>query len=262
MPGNTIDDGLRIGELAERTGVTVRTLHHYDEIGLLSPSGRTDTGHRRYRDDEIRRLFAILALRQLGLSLADIGGALDHGGFSLRDAVMQQISDTERRIGDALELRRRLHRILGELDRSGEPSTQELMDAMEVIMLSDRYYSKEQREQLARGAEELGTDAIEQGQRDWAELLAQVRAERDAGTDVRDPLVQALARRSLELVERFTRGDAGIRQSLANMYANEDPSVVSRGMLDRELLEYLARAQAVIPEDGTAGPGSSKERDG
>ena len=65
---------LRVGELAARAGVTVRTLHHYDEIGLLRPA-RTAAGHRRYGPAEVERLQQITSLRALGVPLAEIGPA-------------------------------------------------------------------------------------------------------------------------------------------------------------------------------------------
>ena len=62
---------LRAGELAKRTGLTVRALHHYDTIGLLCPTGRTDSGYRLYSRDDVARLHGIQTLRRMGLSLAD-----------------------------------------------------------------------------------------------------------------------------------------------------------------------------------------------
>jgi DNA-binding transcriptional MerR regulator len=59
----------KVGELAERTGVSVRTLHHYDEIGLLSPPWRTEVGHRLYSVRDILRLQQIRSLRALGFGL-------------------------------------------------------------------------------------------------------------------------------------------------------------------------------------------------
>jgi DNA-binding transcriptional MerR regulator len=67
----------RVGELAEQTGLTVRALHHYDEIGLLVPSLHSDAGHRRYTSADVRRLHRILALRGFGFTLAEIGEILD-----------------------------------------------------------------------------------------------------------------------------------------------------------------------------------------
>ena len=65
-----------IGELAGSTGLTVRTLHHYDRIGLLQPTDRSPSGYRLYGSEDVQRLYRILALRQLGLSLKDIDAAL------------------------------------------------------------------------------------------------------------------------------------------------------------------------------------------
>ncbi|MDQ4027695.1 MAG: MerR family DNA-binding transcriptional regulator, partial [Actinomycetota bacterium] len=59
----------KIGDLARETGLTVRTLHHYDEVGLLRPSARTEAGHRLYDENGVKRLYRILALRQIGLRL-------------------------------------------------------------------------------------------------------------------------------------------------------------------------------------------------
>ena len=61
-----------VGALAARTGLTVRTLHHYDTIGLLSPSGRTEAGYRLYSETDVRRLEHIVVLRSLGVSLPEI----------------------------------------------------------------------------------------------------------------------------------------------------------------------------------------------
>ena len=63
---------LTVGEAAQLSRVSVRTLHHYDEIGLLNPSARSDAGYRLYDDDDLRQLQQILLFRELGFSLDDI----------------------------------------------------------------------------------------------------------------------------------------------------------------------------------------------
>jgi MerR family transcriptional regulator, thiopeptide resistance regulator len=84
----------RVKELAELAGVSVRTLHHYDELGLLVPSARTDAGYRLYDDDDLLRLQQILIGRELGLSLEVIRRSLDRSlvepGFDRRQAVLEQ----------------------------------------------------------------------------------------------------------------------------------------------------------------------------
>jgi DNA-binding transcriptional MerR regulator len=74
---------LKIGDLAKRTGLTVRALHHYDSIKLLTPSARSDAGYRLYNHADIARLHQIVALRQFGLSLADIGTTLTSDAIKL-----------------------------------------------------------------------------------------------------------------------------------------------------------------------------------
>lgn len=66
-----------VGQVAGFAGVTVRTLHHYDEIGLLSPSGRSHAGHRRYHDADLDRLQQILFYRELGFPLDEVAALLD-----------------------------------------------------------------------------------------------------------------------------------------------------------------------------------------
>ncbi len=91
MRQTTTDYWLRIGELAERAGLTVRTLHHYEQIGLVRASERTEAGHRRYSEADVRRLYQVVALRSLGVPLARIARALEGDRFTLKDAVAAQL---------------------------------------------------------------------------------------------------------------------------------------------------------------------------
>src|ERR1700722_15826894 len=112
---------LKIGELAKRIGLTVRTLHHYDAIGLVKPSTRTDSGYRLYNRTDIARLHRIQALRGLGLSLAETGAMLAGEGAELRMVIRQQITSLQRQISQAVDLRDRLQSMEAQLDEAGEP---------------------------------------------------------------------------------------------------------------------------------------------
>ncbi|MGX1774421.1 MerR family transcriptional regulator [Nocardia brasiliensis] len=76
MEEKGIEQVWKVGELATETGLTVRTLHHYDRIGLVRPAERTNAGHRRYTEPDVQRLYQVLALRQLGLGLDQIANVL------------------------------------------------------------------------------------------------------------------------------------------------------------------------------------------
>ena len=79
-----------VGEVASLAGVTVRTLHHYDRIGLLVPSGRSDSGYRLYAYADLERLREIRLLRELGFGLDAIGRLLDVAAFDRRSALAAQ----------------------------------------------------------------------------------------------------------------------------------------------------------------------------
>lgn len=98
--------GLSVGKVAELASVSVRTLHHYDEVGLLSPSARSDAGYRLYDDADLARLQQILFYRELGFPLDDIGKIMSDPEFDRRDALLEQRRMLERKgrhIGAMLE---------------------------------------------------------------------------------------------------------------------------------------------------------------
>src|SRR3954469_24774010 len=242
MPTTT---GYTVGALAEASGLTVRALHHWDEIGLLRPAERSAAGHRRYSEDDVLRLYRIVALRGLGLSLEQVGEALDREGPDLRGAVAAHLARVEEEVAHVRDLRRRLRGILDAFDRLGEPSTDQIIDAIEVMTMSERYYTAEQLDQLAARRNALGEQGMAKAQQDWADLIAEMDAEREAGTDAADPRVQALADRWQALIQAFTGGDPGITASLKRMYDEEGAPKASRGALSPELTEYVGRVMAV-----------------
>lgn len=88
-----------VGSVARLAGVTVRTLHHYDEIGLLAPSGRSDAGYRRYDDADLDRLQQIMFYRELGFGLDDIRTVLTDGSADASAHLARQHAMLLDRIG-------------------------------------------------------------------------------------------------------------------------------------------------------------------
>jgi bifunctional DNase/RNase/DNA-binding transcriptional MerR regulator len=131
--GEIEDRRWKVGELARATGLTVRALHHYDDIGLLVPSERTSAGHRLYGDEEVRRLYHVLALRRLGLGLEQIVALLDDDSVSLVETVRGHLEQVERELEHQHRLRGRLRQILDSLERSVEPAVEEFIEAMEAM---------------------------------------------------------------------------------------------------------------------------------
>ncbi|MFE2997900.1 MerR family transcriptional regulator [Nocardia sp. NPDC059246] len=144
----------RVGELARETGVTVRTLHHYDRLGLVTASSRTGGGHRCYGEADVRRLHRVIALRDFGFTLEEIAGVLaDAPDQDPRDLVRQQLEVLDRRIAQALRLRARLLGVRDGLDRMAEPSALEFLRLIEEMVAMNQPMTLEEFTRLAQQRE-------------------------------------------------------------------------------------------------------------
>ena len=128
--------GRRVGELAAATGLTVRTLHYYEEIGLLVASQRSDGGHRLYGDDAVQRLYQICLLRRLGLPLGEITRALDDPAWDLHTAMARHLADLDERLDATARLRGQLAQILGSGELDGA-LTDDLLTVLEAMTMLD-----------------------------------------------------------------------------------------------------------------------------
>src|SRR5262252_2085360 len=118
-PGRT----WKVGALAKATGLTVRTLHHYDEIGLLRPSARLAGGHRLYDADDVARLYRIIRLRQLGFPLSQVAEVLAEPEWQLAPAIERHLAEARLRAVTASRLCARLAAMAAELAHQEHPDT-------------------------------------------------------------------------------------------------------------------------------------------
>lgn len=238
---------LKVGELAKRTGITVRTLHHYDEIGLLRPERRTPAGHRLYGLREIERLQQIASLRHLGLPLDEIRACLDRPDYSLARVLELHTERIEEQIGRQERLRSLILMLRKRLESGDGASIEELTRTIEVTMSYEKYYTPEQLDQLAERRAEVGEERMQEAQQEWSDLFDAFGRAMVDGLDPASPEVQALAERSAALIDEFTGGDPGIMASLGQMYREEGgPNVMARhGMqMPDGLWEFMGAARA------------------
>ena len=127
----------RAGELAKAAGVTVRALHYYDEIGLLSPSRRSAAGHRLYDSTDVARLYRISLLRRLGFPLEQIASVLEDPAWQLRPAVERHLRHTRAKAEIASRLCARLSSVAGALTKRESPSPAQLFATMEEMSMLD-----------------------------------------------------------------------------------------------------------------------------
>jgi len=199
-----------IGELAKACGVTVRALHHYDEIGLLSAGQRTASGHRRYTEEDVRRLYRIRSLQMLGLPLAEIGAVLgtpaDDMG-SLRTLLERQLLHLRQHAEQVQAVQDRIRDLLSRIDGAAMPAPEQFMATLEMITVLENYFTPEQRQELAGRRAELGSDSIDAAKVRWAALVEEGLRHVENGTPVTDPSIREWARAWDEIGSMFHRGE-------------------------------------------------------
>lgn len=219
--------GYQVGEVAELTGVSVRTLHHYDRMGLLRPQRRTAAGYRLYGEQELLRLQQILTLRYLGFPLKRIGELLDRPDFDLVASLRVQ----ERVLRERMAELEGIATVLGELvtayRQDGAWNWDLVIHASEAVAtglaqqentMSDLFTS-EQLQQFAELAERTPAEEMAAIQDGWAALLPEVRASYDL--DPTSVEAQALAERWEELTARTMRAYESTPELVEALRAND-----------------------------------------
>jgi len=240
-------------EFASRAGVTVRTLHHYDRLGLLKPSRYTEAGYRLYGEADFARLQQIVMLKFIGLSLKEIKELLDRRELDLQMTLRLQRAVVEQKRRHLDTVIQAIERAEKSLAASDEPDWETFKQIIEVINMQNdmewmkKYYTEEQLAELA----ERGTpEVLEKGQRDWAALIKDVETAMAEGVDPQSERAKALAARWSSLIEAFTGGNPAIRESLAKLYADQAnwPSTFSKPYPD-EVGAFIAQAGAACKKE-------------
>jgi DNA-binding transcriptional MerR regulator len=239
----------QVSQVAELAGVSVRTLHHYDAIGLLAPSARSPAGYRLYDDDDLLRLQQVVIGRELGLSLEDIRRSLDDPGFDRRAALLAQRE----------QLRTRVHRTTAMVDAIDRAlALVQETDPMNIDMkqLFDGF-DPEQHEDEAR-ERWGGTDAYAASKRrtrsysraDWerlhaeqAAVYADAAAALAAGTAADADAAMAIAERHRLSIDRwFYPCSHAMHRGLADMYEADERFAANIDKHGAGLTAYLAAA--------------------
>jgi MerR family transcriptional regulator, thiopeptide resistance regulator len=260
----------KVGELARRTGLTVRTIHHYDVIGLLTPSRRTSGGHRLYSDDDVARLQQIHALRTLGLPLADIRSLLS----AAASAGVSRPSPLALINAHRTQLRARIEAegiVLAKLDAIAEhlgavahPSVSvlcTLLQQMTALQRVERHFTPQQRAELAVNLATLGSEHSRRVVDRWQTLIPAVADAIAARIQPESVHAQELAAEWRALLALSTGHAADVAHAARNMY-EADGDALADIMPQRPttvMFEFIAdagRAEA----DGRAQPSLQRRR--
>ncbi len=225
--GEADETWLTVGEVARHAGLSVRTLHHYDQLGLLHPSGRSASGYRLYAPGDLARLLQIQHLKSLGLNLDEVGAALDVEEFDAASVLEDHITAVERRIADEQRLLRTLHA----LRKAAQTGWREVLSAVEQ---TERLRHPEPHVRFRAALET--TDGVP-----LAELVQQLVADPVSG--VREALTWAIARHGSEALPH-----------LLPLLRHADPAVRTQAAHTLSKVGDRAAAEAVVPllQDGDA----------
>jgi DNA-binding transcriptional MerR regulator len=215
----------RVQEFAALAGVTVRALHHYDELGLLKPLRKARTGYRVYRDTDFARLEQIVVLKFLGLPLRDIGPLLKTKTSNLKDVLGRQrrvLWERRRQIDAALIAIEKTERSLNTAEPDWKLFTTVVkeIDAQSSGDWTRKYYSESARAKVEARRALWSPELQERVTRQWTELIADVEAAIARNDDPRGATGRALAGRVRDLIAGFTGGDPEIQQGLNKMWAD------------------------------------------
>ncbi len=237
---------LKIGELAKRIGLTIRALHHYEEIGLVQPSSRTASGYRIYNREDVARLHRVQALRGLGLSLAEARDMLNGGGADLRQLIRQQMCAIDRQIADANDLRERLATLEEKLSSEKEPELDEWLNTLRLMATQRQYFSAEEITIFQKRA------AQNDFRQEWPKLVAAVRSLMENGIPATDIQAKNLAREWINLCKTSMGDDPRFFAKLSNMHRTDFSAQAITG-IDGELLDFILQALHEIRCDVFAG---------
>ncbi len=238
----------KVGELANRTGMSVRALHHYDEIGLLTPTLRTPSGHRLYQQSDVERLQQVQSLRLMGIPLDEVRRLLDGAGMSPREVIALHIAKLHEHIALQNRLAERLEGLAMHLNTVEVASINDLCQIIQVTTAMEKYFTPEQLEVLRDRRTSITEEHMHEVRDSWNEIIPRVRKAMAANVDPTSPEILAIAKRWKALVEEFTGGDPKIANAVMNMYDNEGPKLQEYlgEVPTPEMFVYMGKAFAVM----------------
>ncbi len=232
-----------VGEVAGLAGVSVRTLHHYDELGLVVPSARSDAGYRLYDHADLERLQEVLTLRALGLPLAEIAVLLDdptHDRLQVLRDQAKRLRDERDRLGDLLGA---VEGAIAAHDRGEPQEATTMFDGNDheayAREAEERWGDTEAYRQSQQRMAALGEDATATVERWWSQHFGQFAALRRDDVPLDDERVRAAVADHRALLNRFYDCGPAMHRSLADMYVADERFRASYDRHAEGLAQYV-----------------------
>lgn len=218
---------LKVSEFAEKAGVTVRTLHHYDRLGLLKPSERNAAGYRLYGERDLVRLQQIATLKFIGLPLKQIKDVLDGRDLDLPETLNLQrrlLTNKRRQIELALRAIEEAERSMGSSHAPDWAALKKIMEVMEMETNNEwmkKYYSDDAQAKIAQKAASFTPEMQAQVTQQWNDLIRDVENAIQSRQDPAGAPARGLAERWAGMARGFTGGDPEVQKGLNKLYADQ-----------------------------------------
>ena len=222
----------KVGQVTKYTGISVRTLHYYEEIGLLRPLRRTASGHRRYDHSDIVRLQEIRSLQQLGLSLSDIRATL--AGAEPLQIIKDHLKTSRIRLTELQELCERLENLCRVMGSDDQVSTGELLHTLAVMSLIERHFDPQKADELRSRHEKIEASV-------WNSMVEDLLSEIRRGTSPAGRRALALTKRWRGSIKLLMGDDLIGESDLLAMFRADPLSAHGHG-LDEDSVTWLDRA--------------------
>lgn len=238
----------RVAEFAKLAGITVRTLHYYDRMGLLKPAHTTLSGHRLYQESDLVRLQQILTLKWMGFELKQIKALLDDPAYDLRESLMLQQQAVDAQIRQLQEASHALAQAVEIIERDGI----EELDANTVQQIINGVAQDDQAKMMRKYYSEAATQVIQtrrltmtpqdfqEVEKTWRTLYVEFAEKQHLPPD--HPDVQHLAARMHDLIQQFTGGHAEVEAGLRRFNAEAEASALTDSWGDEKLRHFMQQA--------------------
>lgn len=224
-----------IGSVAKNTGMTVRALHHYDQIGLVRPSARSETGYRLYKKEDIERLLLVQSLKQLGLSLDSIANVLTKRGVTAQELLHRQVMEASRKLEEAKRLKEKLQ-FLEKAITSAGASSEDLLGGIRLLETHQLYINNRDIQKIL--------NRWHRAKPKWQPIASELSAYCENAVPVNTTQVQLLTQKWMNIAMNVFQGNLANILDWARMHQAEPHAALHAG-LDPALVGYIEKAVAL-----------------
>jgi len=242
-------NGYLVREFAKLPRVTVRTLHYYDQVGLLKPSFERPNGYRVYTDADLLRLQQIVTLKFMGFSLDEIRRLLDGKGYQAVKALKVQAEAVKDEIARLREASRAIEQVLARLEKDGRIHKQKLIKIMEVIQMGEdvkkgwheKFFTEAELKEFQEVGKKYTPEMMTAYQNRWTALIEEVKAA--IGLDPASEKAQDLGRRWTALLDEVYGGQPALKAQIAKAY-NAGAIPKEQNMIAPEVWDFIKKVHA------------------